>query len=76
MEYSSSFSPGDQSKHDVTGIRDPCLLDESLDANKDPLMMLDAVESAAHLDLRLWCWFGQASMSTRSVRASSARRVA
>ena len=67
LEGSSSFSPGDQSDaRRVTGlVGDPCLLWTSrLDANKDPLMMLDAVERAVpHLPaLRLWCCFGQAPL--------------
>jgi glycosyltransferase involved in cell wall biosynthesis/ubiquinone/menaquinone biosynthesis C-methylase UbiE len=67
LEGSSSFSPGNQSDaRRVTGLfGDPCLLWTSrLDANKDPLMMLDAVEHAIpHLpDPRLWCCFGDAPL--------------
>lgn len=64
LEGSSDFTPGDQVEaRRLTGIfGDPCLLWTSrLDANKDPLMMLDAVEQAIPQlpDLRLWCCFGQ-----------------
>lgn len=67
LEGSSTFTPGDQSDaRRATGLHgDPCLLWTSrLDANKDPLMMLDAVERAAPrlADPRLWCCFGQAPM--------------
>ena len=50
----------------ATGLfGDPCLLWTSrLDANKDPLMMLAAVEQAtlALPNLRLWCCYGEAPM--------------
>jgi glycosyltransferase involved in cell wall biosynthesis len=64
---SSRFVPGDQREaRRATGIfGDPCVLWTSrLDSNKDPLMMLEAIErSAPHLrDLRLWCCFGNAPL--------------
>jgi glycosyltransferase involved in cell wall biosynthesis len=64
---SSSFTPGDQHEaRRATGMfGDPCLLwTGRLDANKDPLMMLDAVERAAATlpGLRLWCCFGKAPL--------------
>lgn len=64
---SSQFTPGDQREaRRLTGLfGDPCVLWTSrLDANKDPLMMLDAIErSTPHLeDLRLWCCFGDAPL--------------
>jgi glycosyltransferase involved in cell wall biosynthesis len=67
LESSSDFSPGNQSDaRRVTGLfGDPCLLWTSrLDANKDPLMMLDAVERAIPQvpDARLWCCFGDAPL--------------
>lgn len=67
LEGSSSFSPGNQSDaRRVTGLfGDPCLLWTSrLDANKDPLMMLDAVERVVPQlpDVRLWCCFGDAPL--------------
>ena len=73
LEGSSEFTPGDQAEaRRLTGMfGDPCVLWTSrLDANKDPLMMLDAVEQAIPQlpDLRLWCCFGQAPL-LREVRA-------
>lgn len=67
LEGSSGFTCGDQTdaRRDTGLCGDPCLLWTSrLDANKDPLMMLDAVERAvAHLpNARLWCCFGEAPM--------------
>ena len=64
---SSQFAPGDQREaRRLTGLfGDPCVLWTSrLDANKDPLTMLDAIErSIPHLeDLRLWCCFGDAPL--------------
>jgi glycosyltransferase involved in cell wall biosynthesis len=67
LEGSSTFGPGDRAAaRAATGMfGDPCLLwTGRLDENKDPLMMLDAVERAAvdRPDLRLWCCFGKAPM--------------
>ena len=67
LDGSSTFTPGDQAEaRRVTGLGgNPCLLwTGRLNANKDPLMMLDAVERAlASLpDGRLWCCFGDAPM--------------
>jgi glycosyltransferase involved in cell wall biosynthesis len=64
---SSGFAPGDQREaRKSTGVfGDPCVLWTSrLDSNKDPLMMLEAIErSAPQLkDLRLWCCFGSAPL--------------
>jgi glycosyltransferase involved in cell wall biosynthesis len=64
---SSSFSPGDQAAaRRASGIfGNPCLFSAGhLNPNKDPLMMLDAVERALpHLpDARLWCCFGEAPL--------------
>ncbi len=64
---SSCFTPGDQREAQrSTGVfGDPCVLWTSrFDTNKDPLMMLEAIErSAPHLtDLRLWCCFGDAPL--------------
>jgi glycosyltransferase involved in cell wall biosynthesis len=67
LEGSSTFSPGDRAEaRRATGVfGDPCLLWTSrLDANKDPLTMLDAVERAVTRlpALRLWCCFGSAPL--------------
>lgn len=67
LDGSSPFTPGDQREaRRSTGLfGDPCVLWTSrLDANKDPLMMLEAIErSAPRLkDLRLWCCFGDAPL--------------
>jgi glycosyltransferase involved in cell wall biosynthesis len=67
LEGSTAFTPGDETEaRRTTGISgDPCLVWTSrLDANKDPLMMLDAVERAASRlpGLRLWCCYGQAPL--------------
>ncbi len=67
LEGSSDFSPGDRDEaRAITGIYgNPCLLwTGRLMPNKDPLMMLDAVERAMQTlpDARLWCCFGQAPM--------------
>jgi len=67
LEGSSSFVPGDRAHaRRVTGLfGDPCLLWTSrLDTNKDPLMMLEAVEQAIPRlpNLRLWCCHGDAPM--------------
>jgi glycosyltransferase involved in cell wall biosynthesis len=67
LESSSEFTPGDQAEaRHATGIFGaPCLVWTSrLDANKDPLTMLDAVERAAERlpSLRLWCCFGEAPL--------------
>lgn len=62
LENSSWFTPGDQTEARArTGLRgDPCLLWLGhLNANKDPLMMLDALARAtAELrDPQLWCCY-------------------
>ena len=67
LEGSSTFTPGNQADARATcGIHgDPCLLwTGHLDANKDPLMVLDAFERASpHLpDARLWCCYGSAPL--------------
>jgi len=64
---SSRFTPGDQREaQKATGVfGDPCVLWTSrLDSNKDPLMMLEAIERSAPRvrDLRLWCCFGSAPL--------------
>ena len=73
LEGSSHFSPGDPDEaRRAVGIHgDPCLLwTGHLDANKDPLMVLDAFERAvAGLPhARLWCCFGKAPL-LQEVRA-------
>ena len=67
IEGSSEFTPGDQDAAcEASGMYGaPCLLwTGRLDANKDPLTMLAAVESAARAlpDLRLWCCFGASTL--------------
>jgi glycosyltransferase involved in cell wall biosynthesis len=82
LEGSCSFTPGDQSDaRRRTGIGgDPCLLwTGHLDANKDPLTTLDALERAARQlpDARLWCCFGTAPLREwvdRRIAASSVLR--
>lgn len=66
-ESSSRFTPGDRAvARAATGLHgDPCVLwIGHLDANKDPLTMLDGVALAARRlpGLRLWCAFGQAPL--------------
>jgi glycosyltransferase involved in cell wall biosynthesis len=66
-ESTSEFMPGDQAEARATsGIGgDPCLLwIAHLDANKDPLTVLDAVSRvAAELPgVKLWCCFGSAPL--------------
>jgi glycosyltransferase involved in cell wall biosynthesis len=73
VEGSSTFTPGDRdAARAATGMRgNPCLLWVGhLNANKDPLTMLAAVElAAAQLpDLRLWCCYGTATLED-AVRA-------
>jgi glycosyltransferase involved in cell wall biosynthesis len=67
LEGSSRFTPGDQqvARREAGVFGDPCVLWTShLDANKDPLMMLDTIERAAPRlkDLRVWCCFGAAPL--------------
>ncbi len=67
LEGSSAFTPGNRDEaRRLTGMSgDPCLLwTGRLDANKDPLMMLAAVERAAAMcpGLRLYCCFGDAPL--------------
>jgi len=67
LDGSSPFTPGDQREaRRLTGVfGDPCVLWTSrLDSNKDPLMMLEAIERSAPLleDLRLWCCFVDAPL--------------
>lgn len=67
LESSSAFTPGDQAEAQrAAGIFGaPCMVWTSrLDANKDPLTMLDAVERAAEQlpNLRLWCCYGAAPL--------------
>ena len=67
LEGSSDFKPGDReaARQATQMFGDPCLLwTGRLDANKDPLVMLDAVERAvANLpNVRLWCCYGAAPL--------------
>jgi glycosyltransferase involved in cell wall biosynthesis len=67
LESSSAFTSGDQTEAQrTTGIFGaPCLVWTSrLDANKDPMTMLEAVERAAYRlpKLRLWCCYGEAPL--------------
>jgi glycosyltransferase involved in cell wall biosynthesis len=67
LEGSSRFTPGDRvTARRFTGLfGDPCILwTGHLDANKDPLVALDAFERAAPSlpDARLWCCFGAAPL--------------
>ncbi|HEV7993746.1 MAG TPA: glycosyltransferase family 4 protein [Gemmatimonadaceae bacterium] len=76
LEGSSRFTPGDREQaRRFTGLAgDPCILWAGhLDANKDPLVALDAFELAAPdlRDARLWCCFGMAPL-----RAEVERRIA
>ncbi len=72
-ESSTRFTPGDQvAAQAASGVHgDPAVLWVGrLQAKKDPLTMLDAVERAAARlpDLRLWCCFHEAPM-LEAVRA-------
>jgi len=72
-ESSTRFTPGDQgAARAASGVHgDPAVLWVGrLQAKKDPLTMLDAVERAAARlpDLRLWCCFHEAPM-LEAVRA-------
>ena len=76
LEGSSRFTPGDRTQaRRFTGIfGDPCILwTGHLNANKDPLVALDAFEQAAPSlpDARLWCCFGEAPL-----REQVERRIA
>jgi glycosyltransferase involved in cell wall biosynthesis len=67
LEGSSRFAPGDRvAARQATGMfGEPCVLwTGRLDANKDPLTMLQAFERAAPDlgDARLWCCFGTAPL--------------
>lgn len=69
-ESTSRFTPGDREPaRRATGIAgDPAILWVGhLDANKDPLTVLDAVSEAARVlpGLRLYCCFGVAPLLTR-----------
>lgn len=66
-ESTSRFTPGDQAEaRRLTGLwGDPCLLWVGhLNANKDPLTVLDGVSAAARQlpGLQLWCCFGTAAL--------------
>lgn len=82
IEGSSPFVPGDRdAARQITGMfGDPCLLwTGRLNANKDPLTMLDAFEMAAYRlpAARLWCCFGAAPLRevvTRRIAASPVLR--
>ena len=79
IEGSSRFTPGDQAAaREKCGLfGDPCLLWVGrLDANKDPLTVLDAVDRAlAELPgLRLWCLYSEAPLiETLQARLQSNR---
>ena len=79
IEGSSRFTPGDQAAaREKCGLfGDPCLLWVGrLDANKDPLTVLDAVDRAlAELPgLRLWCLYSEAPLlETVQARLRSSR---
>lgn len=67
LEGSSDFTPGDReaARQATQMFGDPCLLwTGRLDANKDPLATLDAVERAAATlpNTRLWCCYGTAPL--------------
>jgi glycosyltransferase involved in cell wall biosynthesis len=67
LEGSSTFTPGDQREaRAATGLHgDPCVLWAGrLNANKDPLTLLEAFRGAAPSlpDARLWCCFGDAPL--------------
>jgi glycosyltransferase involved in cell wall biosynthesis len=66
-ESSSRFTPGDRARaREATGLHgDPCVVWVGhLDANKDPLTMLDGVALAARglPGLQLWCAYGKAPL--------------
>ncbi|MBI4540922.1 MAG: glycosyltransferase family 4 protein [Gemmatimonadetes bacterium] len=70
VESSSWFTPGEiQPARERTGLHgDPCLLwIGRLDANKDPLMVLDALSRAAPSlpDPQLWCCYSKAPLLER-----------
>jgi glycosyltransferase involved in cell wall biosynthesis len=72
-ESTSRFTPGSQAEaRRRTGLAgDPCLLWVGhLDANKDPLTVLEGVSrAAAELpDLTLWCCFGRAPLGSAVAR--------
>jgi glycosyltransferase involved in cell wall biosynthesis len=80
LECSSDFTPGDRDDaRTVTGMSgEPCLFwTGRLDANKDPLTMLDAFERAAATlpDARLYCCFGDAPMLGAVTERIDASRV-
>ncbi|MES2178532.1 MAG: glycosyltransferase family 4 protein [Gemmatimonadota bacterium] len=67
LSGSSDFAVGDRdTARQLTGMfGDPCLFwCGRLDANKDPMMMLSAVEHAVKAlpGLQLWCCFGEAPL--------------
>lgn len=67
LEGSTDFTPGDRAaaRGATNMFGEPCLLwTGRLNANKDPLTMLAAVERAARTlpALRLWCCFGEAPL--------------
>jgi len=75
-ESSSRFTPGDQAlARQSTGLAgNPCLLWVGhLNANKDPLTVLDGVSEAAGTlpEIQLWCCFG-----TAPLHAAVTRRIA
>jgi glycosyltransferase involved in cell wall biosynthesis len=75
-ELTSSFTPGDAAAaRSATGLRgDPALLWVAhLNANKDPLTVLDGVSAAARVlpELQLWCCYG-----TSPLLSAVAARVA
>ena len=74
LEGSTGFTPGDrEAARAATGLSgDPCLLwTGHLNANKDPLTVLEAFRlAAARLpDARLWCCFGNAPLLAEVDRA-------
>jgi glycosyltransferase involved in cell wall biosynthesis len=81
LESSTDFAPGDReaARGAMNMFGDPCLLwTGRLNANKDPMTMLAAVERAARTlpGLRLWCCFGEAplldAVKHRIARSASA----
>jgi len=80
IEGSSTFTPGDQAEaRAITGISgDPCILwTGHLNANKDPLTVLEAFRLAAPRlpDARLWCCFGTAPLLAEVDRAMAQSAV-
>ncbi|MDE2262529.1 MAG: glycosyltransferase family 4 protein [Gammaproteobacteria bacterium] len=72
-ESTSRFTPGGQAEaRATTGLcGDPCLLWVGhLDANKDPLTVLEGVSRAARTlpELSLWCCFGRAPLGSAVAR--------